>query len=155
MKQMTQTEMESLYIRHSGDLRRLCFSFLKNSADAEDAMHETFVRLYKLDISFASPEHERGWMISTASNICKNILRRKDRIYERVEDHEEAFAVRTEYDEVADAILALPDKYKDVMYLYYYEGFKTEEIAKLLGIPHSTVRSRLSRGRKQMKKLLG
>lgn len=150
----TQQEMELKYKQYSGTLHRLCYSFLKNKADAEDAVHETFIKLFKKENEFESSEHERGWLITTASNICKNILRRKDRIHERIEDHEVMVEAQTEYSEVADAILALPDKYKEVVYLYYYDGLTTDEIARLLSLSPSTVRSQLLRARKLMRNIL-
>ena len=150
----TQQEMELKYKQYSGTLHRLCYSFLKNKADAEDAVHDTFIKLFKKENEFESSEPERGWLINTASNICKNILRRKDRIHERIEDHEVMVEAQTEYSEVADAILALPDKYKEVVYLYYYDELTTDEIARLLSLSPSTVRSQLLRARKLMRNIL-
>ena len=106
---------------------------------------------------FENENHERAWLIVTASNLCKNNLRhwfRKKR--NSFEEYMGVLKYEDSHDfEVLDEVLALPDKYKTVIYMYYYEGYSTVEIAKNLDTGESTVRSQLLRGREMLKKSLG
>lgn len=159
----TQEEITEIYYRQADTVWRVCVTFLGNTAAAEDAMQDVFMQLLSGKVLFQSEEHERGWMIVTASNICKNRLRKKEYFHDNLEDYdrhhglsdEEGSAVSRE-DAVAvrEAILALPAKYKEVVYLHYYEGYTTEEIARLTGMRPATIRSQLLRARKMLQKSL-
>ena len=105
---------------------------------------------------FADQRHEKAWLIITASNLCKDTLKKWWRKNENIDDYTSLPQERTETgNDVLDAILALPQDYKDVVYLYYYEGYTTAEIDAHQNCPESTVRSRLSRARKQLMTMLG
>ncbi len=152
----TDEEITAFYLRHVDTVYRLCYSFLKNPADAEDMTQECFLRALRSGMSFASVQHEKAWLIVTASNRCKNTLKRASRREESVEEHPElADRSGTENGEVLDAILRLPPEYKTAVYLYYYEGYTTPEIAEMLRCPKATVQSRLFRARKLLKRWLG
>ena len=151
--QRTGEELTALYHRHADTVWRVCYSFMKNVPDAEDMVQETFLRLMRSGKAFDSPEHEKAWLIVTASNVCKDALKRSHR---RDEPLDEALpAPPPELPALTDAILALPAAWKTAVYLYYYEGYTTKEIAALLHCPHATVRTRLARARKQLKSVLG
>lgn len=152
----TDEEIEKIYNRHVDTVYRICFSFMKNAADTEDIVQETFLKLIASGKNFQSEEHEKAWLIVTASNTCKDALKNWRRNVENIEDHP-GLKDNTTYKEnyMLDAILSLPVKYKDVVYLYYYEGYKTHEIAKMLHCSASTIRNRLSRARKLLKDYLG
>ena len=146
-------EIEKIYNRQFDTVYRVCFSFMKNAVDAEDMVQETFLKLISSEKHFESEEHEKAWLIVTASNTCKDELRR----WKRKMKHIGAFfqqenVVRKEDDRVLEWVMALPVKYKQVIYLYYYEGYRTSEIADMLHCPESTVRNQLLRGRKLLKK---
>lgn len=152
----TDKELEEIYRRHVDTVYRLCFSFMKNRADTEDLVQDCFLQLLRSGKTFASAEHEKAWLIVTASNLCKNALKRAARRSEPLEDHPELQAPEvTGTSEVLDAILRLPPAYKTAVYLYYYEGYTGPEIAKLLRCPRATVQSRLHRARKLLKQSLG
>ena len=152
----TDEEIEKIYNRHVDTVYRICFSFMKNAADTEDLVQETFLKLIVSGKSFDSEEHEKAWLIVTASNTCKDALKDWRRNVENIEEHLDVKGTAAcEEDDVMEAVLSLPVKYKDVVYLYYYEGYKTHEIAKILHCPQSTVRNRLSRARKLLKNRLG
>ena len=124
--------------------------------DSEDVVQECFLRLMQSGKTFASCEHEKAWLIVTASNLCKNALKHASRRQETLEDHPELpTADDGQTGEMLDAILRLPASYKTVVYLYYFEGYTTPEIAVMLGCPKATVQSRLFRARKLMKRWLG
>ena len=152
----TDEEITALYLRHVDTVYRLCFSFLKNRADAEDLTQECFLRAIASRKAFTSAEHEKAWLIVTASNLCKNALKHASRREEGLEEHPELPSPEgDEKREVLDAILRLPAGYKTVVYLYYYEGYTTPEIAAMLRCPRATVQSRLFRARKLLKRSLG
>ena len=92
-------------------------------------------------------------MIRVTINACKDLLRSffRSRIVSLDDLLEQPDQVPEDHQEVLEAVLALPDKYRDVVYLHYYEGYSCEEISQFLGIPNATVRTRLRRGREQLK----
>lgn len=153
----TDEEIAAIYHRHVDTVYRICFSYMKNAADTEDIVQETFLKLITYGRQFQSENHEKAWLIVTASNACKDALKHWSRKTENIEncripadfDFSEDFS---KDNEIVDAILRLPVKYKDAVYLYYYEGYTTAEIAKMLHCPNSTVRNRLAKARKLLKK---
>ena len=154
--QRTGKEITQIYNRHVDTVYRVCYSFMKNKADTEDMVQETFLRLLSSGKVFEDHRHEKAWLIVTASNLCKDSLKKWWRRTESIEDQCPALAAPEGPDySLAEAILQLSPKYKTVVYLYYYEGYSTAEIGKLLGCPQATVRSQLMRARKQLSALLG
>ena len=152
----TDREIAELYERHKKTIYRVCFSFMKNPADTEDAVQDTFVRLIMAGTAFESEEHEKAWLIRTAANICKNVLRNWWRKGGRLEDCENLRSDGTPDTEgVLSAVSGLPDKYKTVVYLYYYEGYDSVEIARILGRPQSTIRNYLHEARGVLRTKLG
>lgn len=152
----TDEEIIEIYNRHVDTVYRVCFSFMKNKPETEDMVQETFLRLITSGKTFENGRHEKAWLIVTASNLCKDTLRKWWRRNENIEDYSSVFTETTCIDnDVLDAILALPNDDKCVVYMYYYEGYTTAEIADFLRCPQATVRSRLSRARKRLLFTLG
>ena len=154
--QRTGKEITEIYNRQVDTVYRICFSFMKNTADAEDMVQETFLRLISGNVVFQSEEHEKAWLIVTASNLCRDTLKKWWRRTENIDDP--ALGLQQppfEIDAVLDAIMRLPADQKCAVYMYYYEGYSTAEIAGYLHCPQATVRSRLSRARKTLKRKLG
>lgn len=154
--QRTGKEITEIYNRQVNTVYRICFSFMKNTADTEDMVQETFLRLLSAGVGFVSEEHEKAWLIVTASNLCKDALKKWWRKTEDIDDP--ALGLQQppfEIDGVLDAIMKLPADQKCAVYMYYYEGYSTAEIAGYLGCPQATVRSRLLRARKTLKHKLG
>ena len=131
---------------------RLCYSYLGAAADAEDATQATFMKLVDKPRTFKDHEHEKAWLLACAANVCKDELKsaRRKRAGEMPADVADSQA-HTESSNVLDAVLALPEQYKDCVYLHYYEGYKTDEIASMTNTPPSTIRNRLSEARKLLK----
>lgn len=154
--QRTEKELEELYERHSGTVYRVCYAYMKNPTDTEDAVQETFYRLINKKPRFKSAEHEKAWLIRTAANICKDELKHWRRRCDDIDEHTE---LRTEdsieTDDILGSVMELPDKYKTVIYLYYYEGYNSAEIADILRKPKSTVRNHLHEARQLLKERLG
>lgn len=145
-----------VYERHVGMVYRICYAYLKNPADTEDMVQNTFLRLISHGPHFESPQHEKAWLIVTASNLCRDFHRHWWQRRASMEEYENVqTAPPRDADETLQALLDLPDKYKTAMYLYYYEGFDSTEVAQMLKKPRSTIRTYLYRGRKILKIRLG
>lgn len=154
--QRTGKEIAVIYNRQVDTVYRICFSFMKNVHDTEDMVQETFLRLITGGVSFVSESHEKAWLIVTASNLCRDTLKKWWRRTEDIDDPSlNLKSPPFEIDEVLEAIMKLPSDQKCVVYMYYYEGYSTLDIAYYLHCPQATVRSRLSRARKAIKKALG
>lgn len=151
------TDIEALFRRHFAAVYRLCYSYLGSSADAEDATQTVFLKLLDNPREFESEDHERAWLLVCASNHCKDLLKSagNTRVFALPEYETSRMGTSDQVDETIDAVMSLPIKYKDCVYLHYYEGYKTKEIGKMLGIPGSTVRNRLREARELLRKKLG
>lgn len=143
--------IESIYNTHVDMVYRLCFSFMKNNADTEDAVQTTFLKFLSTDCR--KIKNEKAWLIVCASNVCRDILRKKKTV--PLDDITEPSAPGLETGETLSAILSLPDKYKTAIYMYYYEGYSCKEISHILCKPNSTIRSWLRKGRQMLKIQLG
>ncbi len=152
----TGKEITEIYNRQVDTVYRICFSFMKNTSETEDMVQETFLRLMSSNVVFQSEEHEKAWLIVTASNLCKDSLKKWWRRQEPLEDHEKTlWQPPFEVNEVLEAIMKLPPDQKTAVYMYYYEGYRAAEIAAYLKCPQATIRSRLARARKTLKQRLG
>ena len=152
----TDKEIAEIYNRHVDTVYRICFSFMKSNAEAEDMVQETFLKLIASGKTFESGNHEKAWLIVTASNLCKDSLKKWWRKCEDIDEIAHPSRENTMEDNtVLSAILELPDDYKTVVYMFYYEGYSVKEISARLHCLQTTIRSRLSRARKLLKKSLG
>ncbi len=137
---------------------RLALCHLQNTADAEDIFQDVFLLLLKeKSVEQWSPEHLKAWLLRVTINRCHNMARnRMRRRTLSLEEVPEVTSELTESDnELWEALGRLPAKYRIVVILYYVEGYKTEEIAKLVECPDATIRSRLRRGRQKLKEMIG
>ncbi|MFZ2258218.1 MAG: sigma-70 family RNA polymerase sigma factor [Clostridiaceae bacterium] len=149
-------DVNSLFLKHSDLIYRICILYLKNKTDAEDALQSTFLKYLEKTPVFNDDDHARAWFIVTAKNICRNNLAYWFNRQRMPLDFLENLSggVNPNYETLA-AIMALPQKSREIIYLYYYEGYTTEEIGQLLSRNHSTVRTQLVRGRELLKSALG
>lgn len=148
----TDEELTQIYNRHVNTVYRVCFMYMKNQHDTEDMVQNTFLRLMRDGTVFQNEDHEKAWLIRTATNLCKDHFRNwwsKTVGIEQAKDV--GFVQKFDIDSNMEKVLALPPKYKTPIYLYYYEGYSTAEIAGILRKNHSTVRSLLHKGRKLLK----
>ena len=140
--------------KYADMVRRICYVHLKNSSDVEDIFQDVFLQLIRYEMRFDSDAHEKAWLIRVTINKCKDL--HKSFFRSRVcplDDTELTFEDETE-NEVMQEILALPQKFKNVMYLYYYEGYSVPELSKILQINENTVYSQLHRARRILKEKL-
>ena len=147
--------IEEIYTKYSDMIFKISFSYMKNAADAEDIVADVFVKLIKTGTEFKNEEHEKYWLIRTAINLCKNNLKHWRR---KCADIDEYADLQTDdpfnINDTLKSVMELPERYKAVIYLYYYEGYATAEIAKILKKPQSTVRVHLHEARKILKGVL-
>ncbi len=148
-------EIADLYECHVNMVYRICFAYMKNTTDTEDMVQSTFVKLIEYSGKFENIEHEKAWLIRTASNQCIDNLRRKWRKDVPLEKQNIYKEPAFEINEILQAVLQLPDKYKTIVYMYYYEGYTSAEIANTLGKPKSTVRNYLHEARGLLRERLG
>lgn len=149
------TEMEAVLEHYADTVQRAAYAMVKNRQDAEDIAQEVFISLIKTAPVFESAEHQKAWLLRVTINRCKSFFRsawqRKTQgLTENQPD--ETFTPRETI--VMDAVNALPQKYRQVVYLYYIEGYAAKEIAQLLGVPLNTVLSHMARARKLLKDTL-
>ena len=128
-------------------------TYLRVTEDAEDITQQVFMKLAERPRIFKDTEHEKAWLITCAANACKDVLKSaaRQRSAEMPFDVEDT---DTRRDETLDAVLALGDPPRTCVYLFYYEGYKSEEIAEMLDANASTVRNWLAQGREQLKGIL-
>ena len=149
---MTDTEKQyfsDMYEKHAKSVYGICLMYLKNKDDAEEAVTETFIRIMQANPIFENDAHTRAYLIQTAVNISKNLLKSS---WHRnvVKDEDVLMYMATPMEE----LLQLPPKYRVVLYMHYYEGYKAQEIADMMKVSLSAVLSRLARGRKKLKDIL-
>ena len=151
------SEIEEIYRRQVRTVFRVCFTYMKSVADTEDAVSDTFVKMIKTAPAFDNEEHEKAWLIRTAVNVCKDALKHWWRKCEDISDYSDTLESESplDVDDVTEAVLGLPEKYKAVVYLYYYEGYTSVEISELLHKPKSTIRNHLHEARNLLRERLG
>ena len=130
---------------------------LPTEEDAEDVVHDVFIKYMQASPSFADDDHERAWLIRVTVNRCRDLLRRRAiRRYVGFDEIEEIPAEEEPYEGqgVVAMVSALPEKYRSVMVLHYLEGYSVEECANILELSVSAIKMRLSRGREMLKKTI-
>ena len=146
-------DFDNIYTKYSDRLYAAAFSICRQQQDAEDAVQNALIRLYHTDKEFESEEHLKAWLLRVTINAAKSTKRlfwnRNRTSYEEYMDSLifEEPSDRTLMDEV----LALPEKYRIVIHLFYYEEYKVKEIAEILKVSENTVKTRLLNGRRILK----
>ena len=151
---MDPNRLEETVKTHENALYRAALAILGDAQEAQDAVQDAFLRYLEKAPDFASPEHEKAWLLRVAINESRDLLR--DAFRSRSAPWEEVLSqqgqpVEEEYRELLRAVLSLPPKYRDAVYLYYYEGYRAAEIGKLLGKNVNTVYTLLERSRKLLR----
>lgn len=143
--------------RYSDTVRRICAVHLKNEADTEDIFQTVFLKYALSSVSFESDEHEKAWFIRVTLNACKDLLKSFFRGHTVPLDEAAAYPAQPppDYRDVWEAVFALPQKYRDVVYLYYFEEYTAPEISRILGKNVNTVYTLLTRSKQLLREKLG
>ena len=149
-------------IKYSDTVTRICVLRCGNAEDVKDCYQNVFLKLYLSKVTFESREHVKAWLIQVAIHECSDLHRqywKKNVVLSSDNTLLEIFGIvkgtEDNSDSVLEIVMSLPMKYRQVIYLYYYEEYKTNEIAQILKINESTLKSQLARGRKILKSKLG
>ena len=152
---MTDERFTNLARRYMDTVFRVAFSYMKSRADADDITQNVLLKLYRREEEFESDEHLKHWLLRVTVNECKSAFRALWRHHEDIEDYAETLALPSkEHSDLFDAVMNLPRKYRVAIYLFYYEGYTTREMGEILGLPETTVRTHLARGREKLRKIL-
>ena len=147
---------QELFEKYQNNLYAVAFNVCKNAEDAEDVVQDTFIQYYSFKKQFDNEQHIRAWLIRVAINKAKNMNRtfwRKNKM--SLEDYMETLTFETpESSELFEAAMSLPEKYRIVVHLFYYEDYSMHEIAGILKRSESNVKVRLSRARSLLREKL-
>lgn len=147
-----ELDITQAYNDNKNSVYRLALTYLHSQAEAEDVCHDVFIKMIEHKSSI-SPGKERAWLLTVTANECKNRLK----FWKRHENEELSDCIPakdTQPPDILETVMSLSVKERTVIYLYYYEGYATKEIAAILKITPSAVRSRMERARKHLKSKL-
>jgi RNA polymerase sigma-70 factor (ECF subfamily) len=159
--EMADISIESIMQQYSDMVYRLAYARTRNKADAEDLFQEVFLKCHKANQQFCSEEHCKAWLIRVTVNLSKNLLASawQKRIVLKEDpswnsEKDSASPPENDKGEVFYAVMKLPEKYRIVIHLYYYEDYSVSEIANILNRKDSTVKTQLFRARELLKQNL-
>lgn len=149
----SEEEAERAIEQYADMVRRICMIHLKNYEDTEDIFQTVFLKYILRSEPFDGPEHEKAWIIRVTVNACRDLLRSffrtrtvpLDQLIEKPQDMPE------DHSDILEAVLGLPVRFRDAVYLYYYEGYSAPEIGRILRKNTNTVYTLLARARKLLK----
>lgn len=148
--------VQELFGKYQDNLYIIAFNVCKNAEDAKDVVQDTFMQYYLTNKEFDNEQDIRAWLIRVAINKAKNVTGtfwRKNKT--SLEDYMETLTFETpESEELFETVMRLPEKYRIVIHLFYYEEYTVHEIADILKLSESNVKVRLSRGRSMLKEKL-
>lgn len=150
-------EINSAMEAYADMVRRICFVHLKNRDDTEDVFQNVFLKYMLYEGSFESSEHEKAWFVRVTINACRDVLRYFSRRNWVPLDviAEEGKALDDTTEGILEVVLSLPEKYRTVIYLYYYEGYSATEIAGILRRKENTIYTWLARAKALLREKLG
>ncbi len=153
---MEAKRYEQLVTKYMDTVFRVAINGTQNINDAEDIVQETFFKLLKAEDTFQDEDHIRKWLIRVAINACKDMWRSPwtTRRISLDEIIEQGTTISSDQSDLFDALQRLPTKYREVIYLYYYEEYSIREIAEILSISETSIQTRLLRARKKLKEAL-
>ncbi len=150
--------LEATLDKYGDMILRLAFSCLKNREDAEDVLQDVMLKLMEKAPAFESDEHEKAWLIRVTINICRNRLRSPWRRHRELDETISSDASIQQWSSplgeesgVMSAVMELPEKYQEVIHLFYYEDYSITQISSILKKKESTIRSLLHRARAMLK----
>ena len=152
---MTNEKFTQLVREYADTVFRVALNMVKSPSAADDVCQEVFMRLWRSGKDFDSYEHAKHWLIRVAINESKRSLASVWNRYDDIDSCADRFTFRSpEQSELFRLVSELPAKYSVTIYLYYYEGYRTAEIAAMTRVPEATVRTRLRRARTMLKNII-
>lgn len=152
-----ESDVERTIEQYADMVKHICFVYMKNESDTEDVFQDVFLKYALFSEPFLSEEHRKAWLIRVTINRCKDVLRSFFR--KNTCSLDEAASLETQgeedYSYVLEAVMKLPEKYKILVYLHFYEGYSAVEIADILHKKVNTVYTHLARAKTELKKMLG
>ncbi len=153
--QFAGLKFEQIIEKYSDTITKVCLVRLQNWADAEDCYQNTFLTLYQKSPDFNDENHLKAWLIRVAINECTDYIRSNKRTSSLEDAKNMVFSIDEDKSDLSFALLQLKPKYRNVIYLHYYEGYKIDEISQILGIKLNTVKSLLKRGKEKLENICG
>lgn len=152
----SEEEVSRAIDRYADTVQRICMVHLKNYADTEDIFQNVFLKYALSSDTFENERHEKAWIIRVTVNACKDLIKSffRSKTVSLEELVNEPAVVEEGQREILEIVLNLPEKYKDIVYLHYYEGYSAVEIGRILGKNVNTIYTLLSRARKILKERL-
>ena len=152
-----EQEVNRVIEQYSDTVRRLCMIHLKNHADTEDIFQTVFLKYVLSSVSFENEEHEKAWFIRVTVNACKDLLKSffRSRTVSFEEVLDQPAIMPPDNREVLEAVLSLPAKYREVVYLHFYEDYTAPQIGRILGKNVNTVYTILTRAKQMLREKLG
>lgn len=152
----SEQEVNRAVDRYADMVRRLCMIHLKNEADTEDIFQTVFLKYLLSPVVFESEEHEKAWLIRVTSNACKDLLKSffRSRTTSLDDLLERPAELPPDHREVLEAVLSLPRKYREVIYLHYYEDYTAPQISRILGKKVNTIYTLLTRSKQMLREKL-
>lgn len=143
--------------RYADTVRRICMIHLKNHADTEDIFQNVFLKYVLSTAVFENEEHEKAWFIRVTINACRDLLKSffRSRTVSLDTLLDQPAELTQEDHTVLEAVLALPPKYRDVVYLHYYEGYTAPQISQILKKNVNTIYTLLGRAKQALRETLG
>ena len=148
--------VDEAFLRYKDRVFSAAFNVCQNWSDADDVVQSTFLKYYNLDLVFESEEHLKAWLLRVAVNQARDLTKsfwQRNRVPWEDCMNELPFE-EPEDSRLFEAVMMLPDKYRVVIHLFYYEDYSITEIAQILNRREGTVKSQLNRGRKLLKTIL-
>ena len=156
MRNLSEEEFDVKYNAYKDTVYNVAYTYVHNRSDALDISQDVFIKYLNSDEVFENDDHEKYWLIRVTINVSKNYIssswKKKVVLDNDYIDRMSQSEGKRESINYYEIIMKLPNKYKDVITLYYYEDLKVEEIANILNETPSCVRKRLERGREKIKK---
>lgn len=146
-----QPDIEALVWNHSRDMLRAAYTVLHNTDDAEDAVQNVFLKVVQKKPSFNDDGHSKAWLLRATLNEAKNMLKKRAKSENIADIPDGTAGFDDTHSEVLEAVMSIPGDYREVIFLYYYEGYSVKEIAGIIQKPVSTVTTLLSRARAKLK----
>lgn len=145
------SDRQALYETHADRIYRICYLLMGNRSDAEDMLHNTFLKAFSRTQPFENLAHEEGWLVITATNECRRSLKYWFHAKRTDLDVHDLPKKNTDTDDTLRELMGLSPRNRQLLYLYYYEGYTTRELSAMLHINESTLRSRLAKARKLLR----